>query len=141
MISLKDWYDKNIAPLASFYILFYAVFFGLLYRYIRRRKALKTFVAKIAKQIMEIRRLLQADPTNKDIFSEIWFEVTDRKRQIIKNMTDYILIDDFYSELRKRNLYLSSNPSVDESQLLRYNVSLLAAAENALNKIEWNKYR
>lgn len=97
---------------------------------------------------MVVRRVLYSDPLDRDSFSEKWFEVADEKRRrAIKNMTDYLLIDDFYSELKKRNLYLSKETSKEESDregentLTKLNEALLAAAENVLNKVDWNKYR
>jgi hypothetical protein len=51
------------------------------------------------------------------------------------------------TELRKRNLYFSTDTASVESDLSKANTlsklneALLASAENVLNKVDWNKYR
>ena len=128
------------------FLAYYAIFFGLIYLYHRIRKRTK-FPTKVAKDIMETRKLLRSDVTSRSIFSEAWVNVSDKKRQTVKNIDDYLLIDDFYQDLKKRNEYLERSSGNKESDLSRANAlsklneSLLAAAENVLNKVDWNKYR
>ena len=86
---------------------------------------------------MVVRRVLRSNPSGKDTFSEIWFEIPDEKRRTIKNLNDYLLIDDLYTELRKRNQYLSDGEPQSESDLsksntfVKINETILSAAENA----------
>lgn len=148
MYPLISWFQDYVAPLISFYVIFYAIFFFLLYRYIKRRKALKKFITGLVDNIMEVRGVLRNNRTNMDILSEPWFKKpADMKRRAIKKLTDYLIIDDFYSELRKRNLYLSKNKDNEESgiskrdTISKLNVALLTSAENTLNKVDWDKYR
>lgn len=148
VVFMRNYYNEIIAPLFSFYVIFYAVFFVLLYRYIKRRKALKKLITGLTDNIMEVRGVLRNDLTNKDIIPETWFKKpNDMRRRAIKKLTDYLLIDDFYSELRKRNLYLSKNKDKEESGLSRgyaiskLNEALLTSAENALNRVDWDNYR
>lgn len=54
---------------------------------------------KIINNIVEIRGMLHNDRTNKDIFPEVWFELSGRKHQAIKNLSDFLVVDDFYSVL------------------------------------------
>jgi hypothetical protein len=94
---------------------------------------------------MEVRGALRNDHANKHIISETWF--ANKRRRLIKDITDYLFIHDFYSELRKRNLHLSKDKDQEKSDLSRANTltrlneEVLAAAENVLNKVDWNKYR
>lgn len=88
---------------------------------------------------MEVRRVLRNDLANKDIFSEVWFVMSDKQRNAINNINDYLLVDDFYSELRKRNSYIRDS-AIDESKLSELNKTCLLAAEKALKDIGWNKY-
>jgi hypothetical protein len=57
-------------------------------------------------------------------------------------MGDYMIINDFYSQLRNRNLYLlkSKEKAVDQSKISKLNETCLEAAEKALKDIDWNKY-
>lgn len=131
----------------QYYIVFFTTFGIIIYLYMRRRKTMRRFLSKVVKNIVEIRGALRNDLTNKDIFSEVWFEMPEKKRQDNHNIGDYLIIDDFYSQLRKRNSYLSSDNSEKEGNLSNANTlsilneALLAAAENALNRVDWNKYR
>lgn len=56
------------------------------------------------------------------------------------DIRDYILIEDFFSDLEKRDRYLSSDSAVEECKLLKLNEACLDAAENALKNIDWDKY-
>lgn len=89
---------------------------------------------------MEIRAVLRNDGTNKSILSEVWFQKPEKKRQDIQYVGDYLLIDDFYSELRRRNSYLRDS-IVDEAKVIKLNKTCLEAAEKTLKDIDWNKYR
>jgi hypothetical protein len=97
--------------------------------------------------IVKIRVTLRDDPNNKDIFSEVWFEMPEKMRQDYHHIGDYLLINDFYSILKRRNRQLSKGIDNEESDheraitLSKLNETLLAAAENVLSKVDWNKYR
>ena len=68
------------------------------------------------------------------------FRSPKKKRQDIQYVGDYLLIDDFYSELRRRNSYLRDS-IVDEAKVIKLNKTCLEAAEKTLKDIDWNKYR
>jgi hypothetical protein len=146
---LIDWYSVYVGPLFLFYIIFYAIFFALLYRYIRRRKASKKFITGLTDNIMEVRRTLRDDHTNRVKLPDAWSESNmsvSRRHRAIKEVTDYLLLDDFYSTLGRRNNYLKDldkerSDLARANTLSKHNEAVLAAAENALNKVDWNKYR
>lgn len=133
--------------LIQYYVIFFATFGVEIYVYIRRRKTFKRFLTRVVKNILEIRGALNDDLTSKNIFSEVWSEMPEKKRQDHHDIGDYLIIDDFYSKLKKRNSYLSTDIDKEETNLSRANTlsrlneALLKAAEIALNKIDWNKYR
>jgi hypothetical protein len=64
--------------LVTFYTIFFAGFGIIIYLYIRRRKAMKRFLSKVVKNAVEIRGALRDDPSNKDSFSEVWFEMSKK---------------------------------------------------------------
>ena len=145
---LIRWFDVNVAPLAGFFIVFYAILFVIIYLYTRRRNAFKRFLSAVTNNIMEVRRDLLKDHTYKVKLSDVWSNMPiNKRRHVIKDINDYLLIDDFYSQLERRNQFVEKNVDKKESDLSRANTlsklneSLLAAAENALNKVNWNKYR
>lgn len=131
----------------SYYLVFYGTLAIAVFAYIMKRKRMKRFPREIAKKIMEMRRVLRNDHTSKDIFPENWDQYSDKMHKTIDSMSDYLLFDDFFSELKKRNLYLSNKIDTKQSNLSKTNTisklneTLLAAAENVLNKVDWNKYR
>ena len=63
-----------------------------------------------------------------------------RKSKIISEMNDYLRIDDFYSKLAERNSYINSG-SIDDSALKELNKQCLDTVEDALEKIDWHKYK
>ncbi len=133
--------------LVLYYIVFFTAIGSLMYLHIRRSRTMRRFLSKVVKNFVEIRGILRDDPSNKEIFSEVWFEMAEKKRQDNHHIGDYLLIDDFYSILKRRNQLLSKGKGKEESDheraitLAKLNEALLAAAENVLNKIDWNKYR
>jgi hypothetical protein len=148
LIELIQWFDENVAPLAYFFLVFYSLLFVIILVYFMRRKANKKFLTTATNNIMEVRRTLLKDHTYKDKLSDAWSNVpVSARRRIIKDMANYLLIDDFYSQLEGRNQYLEKNMDKEKSDLSRanalskHNEAVLAAAENALNKVNWNKYR
>jgi len=55
-----------------------------------------------------------------------------------KHIQDYIILDDFYTELDERNQALSKN--LTQEKLEKSNKYLLELANDALQKINWEKY-
>lgn len=152
--SQTETFDYYSSDVLLFYFILYAVLASFIGWYVVRRqatKAMKTFLSNVIDNIMKVRGALRGNHTNKNDFSDVWNAWNDmadnQRRRVIKDIPDYILIDDFYSELRKRNLYLSDgrdnkeNDLSETPNLSKLNEALLASAENALNKVDWNKYR
>jgi hypothetical protein len=61
-------------------------------------------------------------------------------RKIIRDINDYIHVDDFYSKLVERNSYIKNNQVIDDSELVELNRQCLELAENALEKVDWSRY-
>ena len=61
--------------------------------------------------------------------------------EIIREPDDYIRIDDFYSKLVERDSYIKNNQVIDDFTLAELNRQCLELADNALEKVDWNKYR
>jgi hypothetical protein len=140
VLSVADHLTEFNRQYQAYYIIFYVVLFGLLFLYIRRRSSLKAFLTKVATNIMEIRKVLRSDSSNKSIFHEAWFQKSEKNRPDIQYIGDYLLIDDFYSELRRRNSYLRDS-SIDETKVVELHWRCLEAAEKILKDVDWNKYR
>ena len=62
-------------------------------------------------------------------------------RKIINEINDYIRVNDFYSKLVERDSYIKNNEVIDDFTLAELNRQCLELAEDALTKIDWNKYR
>ena len=147
------WLENTglFGPLGLFYLIFYLTFFILIGWYIGRLmdgRAVKRFLANITDNIMQVRGALRRDHTHKNDFPDVWNEMpANKRRKAMRDISDYLVVDDFYSELTNRNIYLSSDLDKKESGLSRANTlsklneALLTAAENVLNKVDWNKYR
>ena len=94
-----------------------------------------------------IRRLLIADWNNRNVLNRIvlkdeWKNKSDDKRKTISNIADYIIIEDFYLELAKRNSYILNDSSkLDDIILKKFNQSCLTLANTALKVINWQKYK
>ena len=63
------------------------------------------------------------------------------KHKVIREINDYIRVDDFYTKLAKRNSEIKKNPTIENFELKQLNWQCLDLAENALTKIDWSKYR
>jgi hypothetical protein len=59
------------------------------------------------------------------------------KAGIIINVNDYVIIDDFYTNLKERNSYIDNNQGV----LVKQNEDCLRLAKKVLEEIDWNKYK
>ena len=63
----------------------------------------------------------------------------DIKRQVTQNISNYIVVDDFYIQLIKRNLYiLNNNKKIDNDKLVEYNEECTRLAEKALKDARGN---
>lgn len=132
-----------------------------------KRDTRRRILQKIIKEIMQVRKLLRREPLIRDItlverskferLSSYW-ELPDRTwkkyfeydsedknetymRKIFREVNDYRRIDDFYSKLADRYLEMKPNPAIDDFRLAELNRQCLKLAENALEKVDWNKYR
>jgi hypothetical protein len=127
-----------------YYLILYGSIGWFSASYILRRRKLKRFPLKIAKEIIAIRRELRNDHSSRYTYPEIWNQVPYKMRKSIDSVNDYLLLDDFNSELKKRNSYLrdinKGETLPKDYTLLKLNETLLLAAENVLDKIDWNKY-
>jgi hypothetical protein len=75
---------------------------------------------------------------DKNFFAPVW-----DKRRMISSVNDYTRVDDFYSKLVERNLYLMNviaNQPIDDIALLKLNKKCLELAEDVLEKIDWSRY-
>jgi hypothetical protein len=148
---LIQWFDVNVAPLAVFFIVFYTVLFVILYLYFRRRKAVRKVLTKVIENAIEVRRALQVSHTSKENFAEAWETWNqvpiNKRRKAIRDISDYLVVDDFYSELKEWIKFTSHSKDEKVSELsksnalAKHNEAVLTAAENVLNKVDWNKYR
>lgn len=132
--------------LAAYYGFFSSLTIFGIFVYFRRRNKIKSIPKKIAFDIMKIRKVLRNDLMSTNKFSLALLSMSDKER-LGSSMDDYLLLDDFYQELENRKSYLEIGLTTKESDLSRANTlrklneALLASAENALNKVDWNKYR
>jgi len=128
------------------------------YFFIRRRKQSKEkFLERIKQEMMSFRRSVRNDPLSRKPFYDSWTEDTistetftdaeyrrylkmlKRKSKIISEMNDYLRVDDFYSKLAERNSYINSGN--DDSVLKDLNKQCLDMVEDALEKVDWHKYK
>jgi hypothetical protein len=67
------------------------------------------------------------------------------KRRLINDIKDYIRVDDFYSKLIERDSYIrdkrNNTQDIDDIVLMKLNKKCLDLAEDALEKIDWSKYK
>ena len=119
---------------------------------LRRRK--RTFFEGIIYEIVDIRKeLIETLSARKIFFDKYWKELSGFKRysvpieykhRMIRNVNDYIRIDDFYSKLAERNSYINScienKHLIDDTALLKINKKCLELAEEVLEKIDWSRY-
>ena len=128
-----------------------AVFFLIFFIHRVRRGRVKTFISKLLENITEIRRALRSNNNNKEVFRNDWKLDESQKQDIQQNKSqkrytqyiqqratlDYILLDDFYTKLDERNQSLKN---IIPQKLENLNENLLQLADNALQKIDWEKY-
>jgi hypothetical protein len=103
------------------------------------RKKVTSFVSLIIEDITDIRRALRNNNTNTAVFPNAWKLDERRKKYIQQKATlDYILLDDFYTKLDERNESLAGDNVPQKLENL--NKYLLQLADNALQKIDWEKF-
>jgi hypothetical protein len=127
----------------------------------RVRRGKRRFFSYLKQEMMDVRRGFKDNILNKHVFSDRWWQKSpselkkyyksksDRvtyyairgNRNPIKDINDYIRIDDFYSKLRERNSYIDNSQPIDDIALLKLNKNCLDLAEGALEKIDWSKYK
>ncbi|HEY7082590.1 MAG TPA: hypothetical protein VH500_23105 [Nitrososphaeraceae archaeon] len=115
----------------------------------------RRFLDQIINQMMAVRKLFRHDPLYRIDFSSdpLYQTLTDTtwksgprgirmtSRKTISDTNDYLRIDDFYSKLVERNSCIKNNQVIDDSVLEKLNRQCLELAENALEKVDWSKYR
>jgi hypothetical protein len=106
----------------------------------------------ITLELITVRTALKNDIRSRDIFSESWGaeefgnnsrwrkKAYDERRSLIQNPRDYVVIDDFYARLNKRNDYIKKS-QINGVELINHNQECLVLAETALSEIDWTKYR
>lgn len=152
-------------PISSLIYLIVAEVIVVAYIWIRlhkRRK--KRFFVGITQEMMDVRKALRETFSNKKIFSDKYWTtkrlpsykywttrlllptyasallpITD-KRRVVSDITDYMRIDDFYSKLAERNSSINNN-QIDDIALVKLNKKCLELVEDALEKIDWSKYK
>jgi hypothetical protein len=133
----------------------YVIVFG--YLVYKRRK--RRYLDIITQEMMDVRKGLKDSLSNEKIYRvsnngwprrgvviiALWWwlkPLYKDKRRIINDIKDYICIDDFYSKLAERNSYINDNVgNIDDIVLLKLNKKCLGLAEDALEKIDWSKYK
>jgi hypothetical protein len=68
------------------------------------------------------------------------WQMINRKSEVINEMNDYVRIDDFYSNLAERSSYIIKG-KIDNTKLMKLNEKCLELAEDALEIIDWSKYK
>jgi hypothetical protein len=148
VISAFYGWVKQFSGYFVFYLAYGAVFGIPIFIWLYSRKRLKRDMKYVLDSILDTRSVLR-DYGSKDNDIDGSYLKFASNRDRIKNISDILLLDDFYSALYKRNLYLHETYRGERGEsdlsrantLSKHNEALLAAAENALNKVDWNKYR
>jgi hypothetical protein len=143
---IAHFYDRY-SLLVNLYILSGFLFY-IFFSYYLEPKGLKVFfIQTVKRNLISVRRDLLDNPChNKSLDIPIsWNDnktyPTYKKIDIIKDLADYALIDDFYSSLKKRNEYLvSQEPNKDDPKLRQLNEELISLISNILKReTEWMK--
>lgn len=99
------------------------------------------FLSDILNEVIMVRSILYKDPMYQNVLSESWTSMLESmKLQFIDKINSYLLLDDFYSKLAKRNSFLTTNKSVEKDILMKYNKDCIGLADKALIRVDWPKY-
>jgi len=139
----KDqFYSYLLWPLLvaiSIVIITFPQIYNKLFRTFRRDQII--FLTGIVEEIMMIRNIMKKNPLTTSNFPEKWTSISyETKRQIVGNISDYLLIDDFYTLLTKRNTYVINN-KIENNKLNQYIEKCIQFSEKALSGVDWKKYR
>ena len=119
--------------------------YNKLFRTFRRDQII--FLTGIVEEMMMIRNTVKKNPLTSSSFPEKWTSISyETKRQIIGDISDYLLVDDFYALLAKRSTLLILRNTVLDSKiendkLYQYNEECIKLSEKALSGVDWKKYR
>jgi hypothetical protein len=110
----------------------------------RERERGYTAYSNIINEIMDIRQNLRENPHRRGSASEKWSYTKDPKnRQLIRDMHDYALIDDFFALLRDRNAYIErekSSAQIGYDNVMRkLNQECVLFADFIIKQIDWTK--
>ena len=113
--------------------------YNKLFRTFRRDQVI--FLTGIVEEMMMIRNTMKKNPLTTSNFPEKWTSISyETKRQIVRDISDYLLVDDFYALLTKRNAYVVDN-KIENDKLYQYNEECIKLAEKVLSDVDWKKYR
>jgi hypothetical protein len=125
-------------------------------------------VSSIIRDLMNTRKYLKNDILSKEVFPDEWkaqmysVDIKDVKKElstsvikrkqkierarkkIIKNVNDYLLIDDFFTRLNSRNRivmdHVYGQAPLNNEALAKINKECYELTDEALKKIDWSKY-
>lgn len=146
-------------PWVFYYILIYLPVIGYMFYYVAITRK-KGYFKKIIESLLAIRHTLKSDFQTEKIFEDVWntkgITLVDKYYAKIKggwnlerfrksmNIRDYILLDDFFTLLGKRNFLLQSNltdiSKREDITLKEINEQILDSINKILIKIQWKKY-
>jgi hypothetical protein len=123
----------------SIVIITFPQIYNKLFRTFRRDQII--FLTGIVEEMIMIRNILKKNLLTTSHFTEKWTSIScETKRQIIGDISDYLLVDDFYTLLTKRNTYVINN-KIENYYLNQYNEECIQFSEKALSGVDWKKYR
>jgi hypothetical protein len=119
--------------------------FALLYRRIKHFKTRLNrpkYFSQIAKNILEIKNVLQSDILSRKIFVfDIWDSKDDSyKHKIFVDYLDYHFINAFYKKLKERHSEFALHENIDEDNIKKHNEECLKLANDILRNIDLKKY-
>ena len=164
----NSFYSFN-NPLLIIYVRLYPVIL-VYFLYNRRIRLRKKSFNQIVDNLISIRNTLKVSISNDAILESAWDKLTkgrsfvdiirsnesndernvqEERRRHLKflrrlDIKDYVMLNDFYILLEKRNNLLNTkfeNDNFPDIQLKELNKKLLHSANEILTNIDWNKYR
>lgn len=100
------------------------------------------YLSQVIKEMARIRNKLSVNIMSTDIFNdEIWSSKEDStKHQIFKDHNDFRLVSIFYATLRERHDKFKDTTSKLDNNIKKYNQECLLLADEALRRINWDRY-